>query len=156
LLDRCRLSFSYKARSTGSGSVRTVSPQRLTHYRDNWYLDAYDHDKRGLRSFALDRVSVAQLLRQRTIDEVGWTHLPQHGISQSGAGVGILQHAARAGDDTLAGSQKRFPGRYELRARTRLRWMLRAVSAEVVGRCRCKNKARPGPRALRAYAASGA
>ena len=49
VLERKRLSFSYRARSTGEGSVRTTSPQRLTHYRDNWYLDAFDHDKRGLR-----------------------------------------------------------------------------------------------------------
>ena len=47
VLERKRLSFSYRARSTGEGSVRTTSPQRLTHYRDNWYLDAFDHDKRG-------------------------------------------------------------------------------------------------------------
>src|SRR5690606_19724798 len=38
-------------------TAREVSPQRLAHYRDNWYLDAWDHDRQALRSFALDRIS---------------------------------------------------------------------------------------------------
>ena len=35
---------------------RTLSPQRLTHYRDNWYLDAWCHSQNALRSFALERI----------------------------------------------------------------------------------------------------
>ena len=30
----------YRSRTTNETSGRIVSPQRLTHYRDNWYLDA--------------------------------------------------------------------------------------------------------------------
>lgn len=36
---------------------RTISPQRLTHYRDNWYLDAWCHTSNDLRTFALERIS---------------------------------------------------------------------------------------------------
>ena len=43
---------------------RTVSPQRLTHYRDNWYLDAWDHEREALRSFALDRIGDAAVARR--------------------------------------------------------------------------------------------
>lgn len=35
---------------------RTLSPQRLTHYRDNWYLDAWCHSAEALRTFALERI----------------------------------------------------------------------------------------------------
>ena len=56
VLERGRLSFEYRARSTDAASTRRVSPQRLTHYRDNWYLDALDHDREALRSFAVDRI----------------------------------------------------------------------------------------------------
>ncbi|MBS7458823.1 helix-turn-helix transcriptional regulator [Coralloluteibacterium stylophorae] len=64
VLERCRLGFEYRARSTDERTRRTVSPQRLTHYRDNWYMDAWDHEREALRSFALDRISAA-----RSIDE---------------------------------------------------------------------------------------
>src|SRR5690606_25885846 len=50
------LAFEYRARSTDAPTRRLVSPQRLTHYRDNWYLDAWDHEREALRSFALDRI----------------------------------------------------------------------------------------------------
>lgn len=39
------------------GLSRTLSPQRLTHYRDNWYLDAWCHTSDDLRTFALERIS---------------------------------------------------------------------------------------------------
>ena len=50
------LSINYYQRSQDQTSQRTVSPQRLTYYRDNWYLDAYCHLRQALRTFALDAV----------------------------------------------------------------------------------------------------
>ena len=47
-LERKRITFRYKARTTNADSRRTVSPQRLTHYRDNWYLDACWTPKRRM------------------------------------------------------------------------------------------------------------
>ena len=61
VLERRKLAFDYRARSTDEKSRRSCSPQRLTHYRDNWYLDAWDEDKQGLRSFSIDRISGARL-----------------------------------------------------------------------------------------------
>ena len=63
VLERKRMHFEYTARSTDQATLRTVSPQRLTHYRDNWYLDAYDHGREALRSFSVDRISGAQVLK---------------------------------------------------------------------------------------------
>jgi predicted DNA-binding transcriptional regulator YafY len=58
VLTRKRLSFSYKARSRPEDDEqrRIVSPQRLVHYRDNWYLDAWCHTNDALRTFALDQM----------------------------------------------------------------------------------------------------
>jgi predicted DNA-binding transcriptional regulator YafY len=62
VLERKQLNFEYRARSTDEKTRRTVSPQRITHYRDNWYLDAWDHDRDALRSFSVDRISSARML----------------------------------------------------------------------------------------------
>ncbi len=66
--NRQRLKFRYRARSTDALTERIVSPQRLAHYRDNWYLDAWDHARDALRSFALDRIRDPQMLDESALD----------------------------------------------------------------------------------------
>src|SRR5690606_31631710 len=56
LLDRKQLHIFYRGRARDEFTERDVSPQRLTYYRDNWYLDAWCHLRKGLRSFSLDRM----------------------------------------------------------------------------------------------------
>lgn len=68
LLRRHRLRLTYHARGNDSVSEREVSPQRLVHYRGNWYLDAWCHLRDGLRSFALDAVRQAQVLERAAQD----------------------------------------------------------------------------------------
>lgn len=51
---RKRLDISYFTRSRDEVSTRQVSPQRLLHYRENWYLLGWCHRVDGLRLFALD------------------------------------------------------------------------------------------------------
>jgi predicted DNA-binding transcriptional regulator YafY len=65
LLERRRVELLYFTRARGSESRREVSPQRLTHYRNTWYLDAWCHLNQGLRRFALDAVRAAAALPQR-------------------------------------------------------------------------------------------
>jgi predicted DNA-binding transcriptional regulator YafY len=62
---RRRLRIAYAARSTGVGSERVVSPQRLVLYRDNWYLDAWCHLREGLRKFSVDAVASAAMLDEK-------------------------------------------------------------------------------------------
>ena len=64
-LKRRRLRMRYGARSSGQTTERTVSPQRLVFYRDNWYLDAYCHLREDLRKFALDAIQHADLLEEK-------------------------------------------------------------------------------------------
>ena len=68
VLERKRLNFEYLARSTNARTKRSVSPQRLTHYKDNWYLDAFDHERDALRSFSVDRISQVRIIDQAAID----------------------------------------------------------------------------------------
>lgn len=77
VLERKQLAFEYRARSTDEKTRRSVSPQRITHYRDNWYLDAWDHEREALRSFSVDRISAAQVQKDvaRDVDEA---ELDQH------------------------------------------------------------------------------
>ena len=65
LLERRRIELRYYTRARGSESLRVVSPQRLTHYRNTWYLDAWCHRSDALRRFALDAVREATALPQR-------------------------------------------------------------------------------------------
>jgi len=56
LLDRKRMRILYHGRARDKTTERDISPQRLVYYRDNWYLDAWCHLRKDLRSFALDRI----------------------------------------------------------------------------------------------------
>jgi predicted DNA-binding transcriptional regulator YafY len=62
LLKRQRLKIRHFNRSRNEESEREVSPQRLVHYRDNWYLDAWCHMRKGLRSFAVDAIREVEIL----------------------------------------------------------------------------------------------
>lgn len=68
LQQRRQLQFDYYSRSRDSAEQRTVSPQRLVLYRDNWYLDGWCHTRQALRTFALDAVRDCQRLSQPAID----------------------------------------------------------------------------------------
>lgn len=65
VLFRRMLAFRYTGRTDGQAAERRVSPQRLTRYRGCWYLDAWCHDREGLRSFALERIAGARVLPDR-------------------------------------------------------------------------------------------
>lgn len=68
LLRRQRLQIHYRGRSRDDSTEREVSPQRLVHYRDNWYLDAWCHWRRALRSFSVDAIERVRVLDQAAID----------------------------------------------------------------------------------------
>ena len=127
VLERRQLEFDYLARSTNERTHRKVSPQRLTHYKDNWYLDAWDHDREGLRSFSVDRIQHAKLLDGAARD-LPDADLNQHLASSygifSGApkGMATLVFSAKAArwvaDEHWHSKQEgRFlpDGRYELK-----------------------------------------
>jgi predicted DNA-binding transcriptional regulator YafY len=68
LLRRQRLVMRYRGRSRVDTTEREVSPQRLVHYRDNWYLDAWCHWRQALRSFSVDAIEQVRVLDRACID----------------------------------------------------------------------------------------
>ena len=90
-LARQRLKIWHFSRQNGQTTEREVSPQRLVHYRDNWYLDAWCHLRDDLRSFSIDAIARLEILAtaakdvsEKTIDET------------VGVGYGIFNGAAKA------------------------------------------------------------
>jgi len=67
-LNRRRLRIAHYNRMEDRYTEREISPQRLVHYRDNWYVDAYCHLREDLRSFSIDAISKAELLAARAKD----------------------------------------------------------------------------------------
>jgi predicted DNA-binding transcriptional regulator YafY len=85
LLGRTRIRIKYYSRARDQETDRVVSPQRLVHYRDNWYMDAWCHSRNGLRSFALDAI-----LEAVTVEEAA-LQLPDEQLDRDlGAGYGIF------------------------------------------------------------------
>ena len=60
-----------------------MSPQRITHYREAWYLDAWDEKRDALRSFSIDRILRASVLEDRAFD-VPEAELDEHYASAYG------------------------------------------------------------------------
>lgn len=61
LMSSRRVEIRYYSRPHDSYSDREVSPLRLVHYRENWYLDAWCHKANALRIFAVDAIHEARL-----------------------------------------------------------------------------------------------
>ena len=68
LLERKRIEIDAWNRKRDETNTRVVSPQRLVHYRDNWYLDAWCHLRDGLRSFSVDTIQRVKVRREKARD----------------------------------------------------------------------------------------
>jgi proteasome accessory factor C len=72
---------------------RTISPQQLIYYRDNWYIAAYCHYRHELRVFAIDNISSAKILEQ-SAELIEPEQLEEFLTSSYGIFSGIAQHIA--------------------------------------------------------------
>ena len=82
---RKRLRITHTKRETGETLMRDVSPQRLVHYRDNWYLDAWCHLREDLRSFSIDAIEAVEVMAEAAQE------VPAKEIDDKlGAGYGIF------------------------------------------------------------------
>jgi len=68
VLERKRLRITYYSRARDEQTQREISPQRLVHYRENWYLDAWCHLRQDLRSFAVDAIRAAAMLDEAALE----------------------------------------------------------------------------------------
>ena len=99
---RKRLKLWHLNRQNGITTEREVSPQRLVHYRDNWYLDAWCHLRDDVRSFSIDAVSRVEVMEEnakevaskRIDDTLGAAHRltgPSSGSPQRGRGGSLVK-----------------------------------------------------------------
>lgn len=90
LLNRKQLEITAWNRGRDEMVSRTVSPQRLVYYRDNWYLDAYCHLRGALRSFSLDTLRGVAVL-----DDAAWdvpaAQLDAHFSGSYGIFAGVIK-----------------------------------------------------------------
>jgi predicted DNA-binding transcriptional regulator YafY len=93
LIRRQRLNIRYHGRRRDEESERVISPQRLTQYRNSWYLDAWCHRAEGLRSFALERIR-EQKLEKKAAREVSSAVLSAHFDQSYGIFSGPAEHVA--------------------------------------------------------------
>ena len=93
LIRRQRLKIRYHGRRRDEESERVISPQRLTQYRNSWYLDAWCHQAEGLRSFALERIREQSVLEEEA-KEVGGSVLSAHFDQSYGIFSGPAEHTA--------------------------------------------------------------
>lgn len=93
LLDRKQLSVVYRGRSRDDTTQRTLSPQRLVYYRSNWYLDAWCHLRKNLRSFSLDRLHPTAIVNDPARD-IPDAQLDRHFASSYGIFAGTPKATA--------------------------------------------------------------
>jgi predicted DNA-binding transcriptional regulator YafY len=94
LFKRHRIEIQYYARASNEITLREISPQRLIHYRDNWYLDAWCHLRDGLRGFSLDGIRAITPVNKKAI-EVSIKSLDQFLATSYGIFAGESKHTAK-------------------------------------------------------------
>jgi predicted DNA-binding transcriptional regulator YafY len=94
LLSRRRVRIRHQRRADGEVVEREVSPQRLVHYRDNWYLDAYCHSRQALRTFGVDAIETA-IVSDKPAKEVSEEQLDRHFASGYGIFAGTATQEAQ-------------------------------------------------------------
>jgi len=125
-MSRKRLKIWHFNRQNGITSEREVSPQRLVHYRDNWYMDAWCHLRDDLRNFSLDAVTKVEVM------EVAAKELADKKIDEAVSGGYGIFNGAPQGWATLKFTPERARWvkwrdlAFNARKQNRGRWQLRA------------------------------
>lgn len=83
-LDRKQIRIQHFNRQNGETLERVISPQQLVHYRDNWYVDAWCHLRKDVRSFAIDAIPECEVLK---IDAKDLNPDQLHVVMQGGYGI---------------------------------------------------------------------
>ena len=62
--NRKKLSIRYLNGQSKITLERTISPQQLIYYKDNWYVDAWCHFRNDVRTFAIDAIQACTILNE--------------------------------------------------------------------------------------------
>lgn len=93
LLQEKRLLITYEDYS-GQRSERTVSPLKVVFYQDNWYLQAFCHKRKALRSFMISRMMQSEMLND-AITNVSKRDQLAHYRQSYGIFAGQVSHQAK-------------------------------------------------------------
>ena len=99
-LERKKVHVHHFNRQRGETTERTISPQQLVHYRDNWYVDAWCHTRNKILNFSVDAITNCNILEE-TAKEVSQKDIKI--MMQSGYGIfgGEAHHWAKLKFSTL-------------------------------------------------------
>ena len=68
VLQRKQIKIVHYNRDRDTTLERIISPQKLTFYRENWYVDAWCHLRESIRCFSIDSIESAFTLNEKAID----------------------------------------------------------------------------------------
>jgi predicted DNA-binding transcriptional regulator YafY len=68
LLNRTQAKVDHRNRNSNELTSRKISPQRMTFYRDNWYIDAWCHLRESIRCFAVDSIESVERINEKAVD----------------------------------------------------------------------------------------
>ncbi|MGJ8664371.1 MAG: helix-turn-helix transcriptional regulator, partial [Marinicella sp.] len=88
-----KLNITYQTRSQKQTTQRLISPQRLTSYKNAWYLDAWCHLREGIRLFALEQIQHIETDIERA-QKVPVDELRSHYAESYGIFSGQMKHLA--------------------------------------------------------------
>lgn len=88
-----RIEIRYKGFDNAT-TGRTLSPQTLVYYRENWYLDAWCHLRQALRTFSLARIEILTPLNAKAL-RIDKQLLADHFASSYGIFAGEAEQQAR-------------------------------------------------------------
>jgi len=63
--NRKKLSITYIESQSKINIERTISPQQLIYYKDNWYVDAWCHYRNDVRTFAIDAIQSCTIMNEQ-------------------------------------------------------------------------------------------
>jgi len=89
-----KLKLTYRSRSQRQATERLVSPQRLTSYKNAWYLDAWCHLRHDIRLFALEQIQAVEPDIERA-KKIPAAELREHYAGSYGIFAGQQQHTAK-------------------------------------------------------------
>lgn len=97
LIQRKQISIHYRGHNQPQNKrtpARTISPQNLVYYRDSWYLDAFCHRRKELRTFMLARIQKAECVSVQA-DDIEQESLSQHFTNSYGIFSGGALYTAK-------------------------------------------------------------
>jgi proteasome accessory factor C len=126
LINEKQLSIDYSDYQ-GRRTKRVISPLKLVHYDENWYLDAWCHMRKSLRSFLVARIVRIETLSLNAI-EVPDSNQQEHFSSSYGIFAGRAKHQAKI---KFTGAASREVASFQWHPKQQAEWQGTAYLLEI-------------------------